>query len=62
MRGEWSIIVDRVIFSLVNRCEIRSSDHFVKVEQDGVYLNAEGKNDFCEGIGEQTGTEANNEK
>lgn len=44
------IIVDRVIFSLVNRCEIRASDHFVKVEKDGVYLNAEGKMIFVRAL------------
>lgn len=36
------IIVDRVIFSLVNRHEIRPAEHF-REEGCGVYLNPEGK-------------------
>lgn len=37
------IIVDRVIFALVNRKEIRAQDHFREMPQGGIYLNREGK-------------------
>ena len=42
------IVVDRVIFSLVNRREIKSEYHFHESENGGVFLNAGGKHLFLE--------------
>lgn len=41
------IIVDRVIFSLVNCLQIKSKEHFER-KNDGVYLNKDGKRLFLE--------------
>ena len=42
------IVVDRVIFALINRREIRSDMHFCNVGANGVLLNVEGKRLFLE--------------
>ena len=47
------IIVDRVIFSLVNRHRMKAESHFEKVEDGGVYLNQEGKRIFIEAFEEK---------
>ena len=39
------LIVDRIVFSLINRREIYSA-HFYKTENDGVFLNEDGKRIF----------------
>ena len=41
------IIVDRIIFSLVNCLQIKTNEHFERKE-DGVYLNKDGKRLFIE--------------
>ena len=41
------IIVDRVIFSLINKYQIKKNRHFEKHE-NGIYLNKEGKKIFLE--------------
>lgn len=43
------IVVDRVVFSLVNRREIRASEHFAQ-QDGGVLLNEQGKRLFLEAI------------
>lgn len=40
------LIVDRAIFTLVNKRMLDASDHFEHVQQEGVYLNREGKRIF----------------
>ena len=42
------LVVDRTVFALINRRQMRPDLHFVKSEGDGVYLNAEGKRLFLE--------------
>ncbi len=42
------VVVDRVIFSLANRHEIRPESHFHTGEKGGILLNAEGKKLFVE--------------
>lgn len=37
------VIVDRVIFTLINTRQIKADVHFEKVGNDGLYLNKEGK-------------------
>ena len=37
------IIIDRIIFSLINRREINPNNHFRKINNNGIYLNDEGK-------------------
>lgn len=38
--------MDRVVFSLVNRREIRADEHFERREDGGVLLNMQGKRVF----------------
>lgn len=40
------LIVDRAIFTLLNKRMLDASEHFEDVEQGGVYLNREGKRIF----------------
>lgn len=40
------IIVDRVIFKLINCKQLRARDHFQETEEGGIYLNGEGKRIF----------------
>lgn len=47
------IIVDRVVFSLVNRHEINASQHFEECEEGGVLLSREGKRVFLDAIEEK---------
>lgn len=42
------VIVDRVIFSLINRRQIRKEEHFERNENNAVYLNKAGKKIFIE--------------
>ena len=42
------LVVDRTVFRLINRKQIRPQEHFERVENGGVYLNAEGKRIFLE--------------
>ena len=44
------LVVDRAVFTLINRRQMRSDVHFAKSEGDGVYLNAEGKRLFLEAL------------
>lgn len=44
-----SLVVDRVVFSLINKSEMIPS-HFVTEENGGVYLNEEGKRIFLSGF------------
>lgn len=37
------LIVDRVIFTIINKCMIDSDKHFINVDNGGIYLNKEGK-------------------
>ena len=45
------IIIDKVIFTLINKRIINVADHFEKLEGGAVYLNKEGKRLFLEQIG-----------
>lgn len=47
------MIVDRVIFSLVNLLQIQASTHFVREENGLVYLSKEGKRLFIENFEEK---------
>ena len=40
------LIVDRAIFTVINRHMIHASEHFEKTEDGGIYLNKEGKQIF----------------
>ena len=40
------LIVDRAIFTIINRHMIHASEHFEKTEDGGIYLNKEGKQIF----------------
>ena len=40
------LIVDRVVFAMINRGMIDKEKHFVHLENDTVYLNDEGKHLF----------------
>ena len=40
------LIVDRVIFTIINRHMIHTSEHFEETEDGGIYLNKEGKQIF----------------
>ena len=51
------VIVDRVIFTLINCQQIKKDDHFEKNENGGIYLNKAGKKIFLEEFGEKLGTE-----
>jgi CRISPR-associated endonuclease Cas1 len=42
------VVVDRVIFSVVNRRELKPDVHFVTTDAGGVLLNADGKRIFLE--------------
>lgn len=42
------IIVDRTIFSLINRGQLKVDEHFQKVDNGGVYLNRDGKKTLIE--------------
>lgn len=42
------IIVDRVIFSLINLYQIKAEEDFEQSENGGVYLNKQGKRVFIE--------------
>ena len=47
------IVVDKVIFTLINRKEIRKKEHFESIEKGGVYLNREGKTIFIKALEEK---------
>lgn len=47
------IIIDRVIFSIINRKEIRSREHFEQIQGGGIYLNKEGKRIFLHALEEK---------
>ncbi|MDO5097095.1 MAG: CRISPR-associated endonuclease Cas1 [Peptostreptococcaceae bacterium] len=47
------VVIDRVIFAIINRNEIRSREHFEKVEGGGIYLNKEGKLIFLRALEEK---------
>ncbi len=42
------LIVDRLVFTMINRGQIRADRHFTRAENGGVLLNAEGKRLFIE--------------
>ncbi|HFI0254640.1 TPA: CRISPR-associated endonuclease Cas1 [Streptococcus suis] len=53
------ILVDRTIFSLINRQEIRLDKHFEVVnlhDEEGIYLNAQGKRIFLRALKEKLRT------
>ncbi len=37
------VIIDKVIFSLINRREIHAKNHFRQTDDGGIYLSDEGK-------------------
>lgn len=47
------LIVDRVIFALINRNEIDAQTHFEKIDGGGIYLNKEGKWIFLQALEEK---------
>lgn len=47
------ILVDRVIFSVINKKQIKADEHFEKIERAGVYLNREGKSIFLKALDEK---------
>ena len=47
------IIVDRIIFSIINRNMLHAKEHFEKVGENGVYLNREGKIIFIKKLEEK---------
>ena len=49
------LIVDRVIFSLINKREI-DLKHFVKTQNEGVYISDEGKHIFLKAFYEKVDT------
>ena len=49
------VIVDRIIFSLINKGQLKSS-HFAGTGNEGVYLNSEGKRIFVEAYEEKMET------
>lgn len=48
------LIVDRAIFTLVNKRMLDASEHFEDAEQGGVYLNREGKRIFINELDAKT--------
>lgn len=44
------VVIDRVIFSIINRNEIRSKEHFEQIQGGGIYLNKEGKQIFLRAL------------
>lgn len=50
------VIVDRIIFSLINKGQLKSGGHFVGTGNEGVYLNREGKRIFVEAFEEKMKT------
>lgn len=40
------IIVDRVIFTIINKRMLNAEKHFFKDDNNGIFLNKEGKNIF----------------
>ena len=50
------LIVDRAVFTLINRKQIRADRHFDRQENGGYYLNAEGKRLFLEAFQEKMNT------
>lgn len=40
------VIVDRIIFSLINTHQIKAKEHFEQVQDEGIYLSKEGKRIF----------------
>lgn len=51
------LIVDRIIFTLVNCFQIRKDRHFMKMDNGGVYLNNDGKRIFIEEFEEKLKSE-----
>lgn len=51
-----TVIVDRIIFSLINKGQLKSGSHFVGTGNEGVYLNREGKRIFVEAFEEKMET------
>lgn len=47
------VLVDRVIFSLINRREIRADEHFMTHEDGGVFMNTAGKRVFLRAFEEK---------
>lgn len=47
------LIVDRTVFTLINRRQLKADIHFTDGKNGGVYLNAEGKRIFLEGLNEK---------
>lgn len=47
------VIVDRLIFSLINLMQLKVSDHFKENDDGGVYLNEEGKRIFVKSFEEK---------
>ena len=47
------LIVDRAIFALVNRKELRAEEHFTDTPEGGVYLNPTGKRIFLKELNER---------
>lgn len=47
------IIVDRVIFSVINKKQIKADEHFEQVKNGGIYLNREGKTIFLRALDEK---------
>ncbi|MCL2323793.1 MAG: CRISPR-associated endonuclease Cas1, partial [Oscillospiraceae bacterium] len=47
------IIIDRVIFTMINKKIINEKTHFESSENNGVYLNKEGKKIFLKYIDEK---------
>lgn len=54
------IIVDRVIFSLINKLQIKKQEHFVK-EDKSVYLNDKGRRIMIEAFQEKLADRINND-
>ena len=47
------LIVDRAIFALVNRKELRADEHFMDAPEGGIYLNQAGKRIFLKELNER---------
>lgn len=47
------IIIDRIIFTLINCHQIKANEHFQVVDNGGVYLNQEGKRLFIHAFEEK---------
>ena len=47
------VIVDRVIFTLLNCQQLKKEEHFEKAEEGGIFLNKQGKRIFLEEFGKK---------